>query len=275
LRLDAARYFFEDVAGGKVLETALRALTAADIEGFVVRYARGRGPGLQRVMRSALRLVLRFTAMRGFTATSLVDAVPGLRSYKLAQVPRGIGDDAIRRLLASVPDNTAASCRDRALLLILATYGVRGGQVCSLRLDDLDWPTRRVRFRAHKGGKEVIHTITAAVGAAVARYLKHFRPAASAMEVFLRARPPHEPLSASAVSAMVRGRMVRAGLTSPSYGTHAFRHAFATRLLAAGQPLKAIADLLGHRDLESAAIYAKVDRRALAEVAAEWPEVLR
>lgn len=65
--------------------------------------------------------------------------------------------------------------------------------------------------------------------------------------------------------------MVRCGL--PARGPHALRHAFATRLLRAGQSAKAIADLLGHRSLDAVVIYAKVDYARLFENAVDWPEV--
>lgn len=67
--------------------------------------------------------------------------------------------------------------------------------------------------------------------------------------------------------------MRRVGVTSTPCGPHALRHAFATRLLQGGQPLKVIADLLGHRSLDAASIYAKVDHPRMLEIAAEWPEV--
>ena len=51
------------------------------------------------------------------------------------------------------------------------------------------------------------------------------------------------------------------------------RHTFATRLLRAGESVKAIADLLGHRSLDAVAVYAKVDYARLLECAVEWPEV--
>jgi site-specific recombinase XerD len=65
--------------------------------------------------------------------------------------------------------------------------------------------------------------------------------------------------------------MVRAGLP-PRY-PHAFRHAFATRLLRSGQSLKVIADLLGHRSLAAVSVYAKVDDVRLFECTVDWPEV--
>lgn len=82
---------------------------------------------------------------------------------------------------------------------------------------------------------------------------------------------PHEHLSPNAITMMVQQRMIARGL--PPFGPHALRHTFATRLLRGGQPVKAIADLLGHRSLDSVGIYAKVDIERLLEVAGEWPEI--
>jgi len=92
--------------------------------------------------------------------------------------------------------------------------------------------------------------------------------------VFLRRRAPHLPLSPGALTQMIHDRVERLGIGGMPRGPHALRHAFATRLVRGGQPLKSIADLLGHRSLSATAIYAKVDHPRLFEVAAEWPEVL-
>jgi len=56
-------------------------------------------------------------------------------------------------------------------------------------------------------------------------------------------------------------------------GPHGFRHGFATRMLNSGQSLKTIADLLGHRNLDSTFIYAKVDFETLKQLPLDWPEV--
>jgi site-specific recombinase XerD len=73
---------------------------------------------------------------------------------------------------------------------------------------------------------------------------------------------------------MIQYRIERLGIGGMPRGPHSLRHAFATRLLCGGHPLKSIADLLGHRSLSATAIYAKVDHPRLFEVAVEWPEVL-
>lgn len=63
-----------------------------------------------------------------------------------------------------------------------------------------------------------------------------------------------------------------AGVASPHRGSHAIRHAWATRAVAQGQPLKTVADLLGHRSLDSTRLYTKVDDTQLRCVGLSWPE---
>ena len=157
-------------------------------------------------------------------------------------------------------------------MVLLASYGVRRGQVCALQLADIDWRERTVDFAAHKGGKAVQHVLTDSVAESLADYLRNERPASDCEYVFLRARSPHLRLGPTAISMRVISRMKRCGL--PPRGPHAFRHAFATRLLRAGQPVKVIADLLGHRSLDAVAVYAKVDHVRLLEVAVDWPEAV-
>jgi integrase len=270
--LRSARAFLLWVADKGSGGTSLRRLTAGDVERFFVGYRQGHGPAAQRSMQAALRHVLRFCAEAKWIALGLAHAVPTLHAYRLATVPKGLSDEQIARGLEATAGDSASGARDRAILLLLATYGVRRGHVLALRLRDVDWEGRTIRFLAHKGGKPVIHVLTAAVAQAVAHYVEQFRPRAPFEEVFLQIRHPWVPMRPASLSGAVRERLARAGVAG---GPHAFRHSFATRLLRAGQPLKVIADLLGHRDLNSAAIYAKADLHGLRRVAVEWPEVLR
>jgi site-specific recombinase XerD len=93
------------------------------------------------------------------------------------------------------------------------------------------------------------------------------------MKVFLTCRAPYHPLPhSSSLSAIVERRIRSAGIEFPSKGAHVFRHCFATRMLQNGHPLKAVADVLGHRHLGTTFIYTKVDFNALKQVALEWPQ---
>lgn len=272
LRLQSVRQFMAWLGGRPRAE--LRRLTARDVERFFVEFRQEHGPASQRNLQTALRLFLRFGAERRWCSAALADAVPVLHVYRLSEVPRGLSDDQVALALRSVPIDTEAGVRDLAILSLLATYGVRRGQVAQLRMSDIDWRGRVVQFRAHKGGKPIRHALTASVATAVGRYVDRFRPRVSDDHVFLRAREPHLPLNPTVISNAVSARLRQAGVDAPLLSPHAFRHAFATRLLRVGRPLKQVADLLGHRHLGSAAIYGKVDVVALRRLSAEWPAVL-
>lgn len=269
VRVSSVRSFLESLPRGGGVRN-LRSLTSTAIEDFFIAYGQEHGSAARRSMQAALRLFLRFAELRRWVRSHLSDAVPSMRSYRTSTIPRGISTDDIRKLL----QDSHKSARDRALILLVATYGVRRGQLCALRLEDIGWRDRTILFRAHKGGKAVTHQLTAAAAARVSEYLRSERPDTDEREVFLRATQPHSPLSPMALTQMIASALRRAGVTCNPRGPHALRHAFATRLLERGQPLKVIADLLGHRTLESASIYAKVDHPRLLEVAGEWPEVM-
>lgn len=272
LRMGSTRSFVEAVtaAAGVTCARAFRSLTPSGVEDFFVRYGKDHGMATRRSMNSAMRLFLKFAASRGWVGWDLPDAVPTLLCYRLSSLPRGLSDEQLSTLLAPWKKGRCIR-RDRAIVYLLASYGVRRQQVSDLRLSDIDWHGRTIDFAAHKGGKAILHTLTQAVAQSLADYLRNERPISDCCYVFLRQTRPHSQLSPAAISVMVETQMVRCGL--PLKGPHALRHAFATRLLREGQTVKSIADLLGHRSLAAVAIYAKVDYARLIECAVDWPEV--
>jgi len=249
----------------------LRSLTPETVEGFFVRYGKDHGIAARRSMSTAIRTFLRFAASRGWVGWELTEAVPSLRGYRLSNLPRGLSTVELSVLLSTPWEGARCPRRNRAIVYLLATYGIRRQQVADLKLQDIDWCERTIDFAAHKGGKAIHQALTPCVAEALADYLRNERPHDASDSVFLRHPAPHLPLSPLAISSMVRLRMARCGLAPR--GPHALRHAFATRVLQAGQPVKVIADLLGHRSLHTVAVYAKVDFARLLEVAIEWPEV--
>ena len=272
VRLGSACSFVDAVTvrAGVRCARAFRSLTADSIEDFWVQYGKDHGMAARRSMRSAMRLFLKFAASRGWLSWELADTVPSLLGYRFSGLPRGLNDEQLATLLGS-PWKGRCVRRDRAIVYLLATYGARREQVSALRLADIDWYEKTIDFVAHKGGKAVHHVLTEAVAEALGDYLRNERPTGICEYVFLRQNHPRQRLGPMAITSVVHSRMVGCGL--PPRGPHALRHAFATRLLRAGQPVKAIADLLGHRSLDTVAVYAKVDYVRLLEVAVDWPEV--
>jgi len=259
--------------GAEATPEGLLRLTSGRIEDFFISYAQGMGRSARRSMQSALRTFLRFCLHNGYIEQSLDYAVPTLRTYKLATVPRGLTDTQAQQVLRCINRNSHVGRRDYAIVSLLYSYGVRGGQVRALRLQDIDWAQNKILFKALKHGKNSHLPLTPEVGESLLDYLQNSRPSYSCPHVFLTSRAPYHPLPHSnSLSAIVERYIRAAGIEIPNRGAHAFRHCFATRMLHKGHSLKEIADVLGHRHLGTTFIYTKVDFNALSQVALEWPQ---
>jgi integrase/recombinase XerD len=221
-------------------------------------------------LASILRCFLRFCVRQGYTHEDLSLVIPSIPRYRLSTIPKGIEESAIQKILSSIRRDSLEGSRDYAILLILTAYGIRGQQVAQLLLDDFDWHRSTIRIRAAKGGKEVVLPLMDAVGEAVVAYLR-YRPESPYREVFLCKRAPYLPLRGLAISHMVQKVMRKTKVHIPHGGTNTFRHSWAIRALAHDSPMKAIADVLGHRCLDTTFIYAKADLKALRQVAMPWP----
>ena len=251
-----------------------RQMSHSYVLAFFTQRAQGRRMTMRRQLQGALRSFLRFCFQKGHLDRDLGAAVPCIRSYKLSGVPRGISEPDALKTLECIDRTTPIGRRDFAIIQMLYCYGVRGGQVRALLLTDIHWRENRIRFPSSKGGKELVVPLMEQVGNSLLDYLRHGRPETSYPQVFLTAQPPIRPLKSPAViSVMVRKRLSQAGVINPHKGSHIFRHAFAMRMLQRGQPLKTIADLLGHRNINTTYIYTKVDLEALRQAILEWPEV--
>ena len=231
------------------------------------------GHSARRSMQSALRTFFRFCLQQGLVQQPLDCAVPTLRTYKLSTVPRGLTDEQAQKILAAIHCDSNVGRRDYAICQILYSYGVRGGQVRALRLQDIDWPADQISFKALKNGKDSLLPLTGEVGQSLLDYLQNARPPSVYQEVFLTTRAPYHPLLCSSSLSEIISRYIHTvGISCHSKGAHAFRHCFATRMLRHGHSLKEIADVLGHRHLETTFIYTKVDFKALKQVGLAWPE---
>jgi len=240
----------------------------------LIDYASKYGPGSRRCMQKTVRLFLRFAYQAGYLRADLSALSPSVRSPRMGKVLRAIPPPCIDALVSGITGDTPADLRDQAIFCLLSTYGVRGVQLRRLRLEDVDWARSRIRFSAAKGGRVVGQHLSAKAGNRLADYIRKGRPASAHREVFLSTREPFEPIKhPRQLSRIVRTRLEQAGVKLPegvAYGSHAFRHAFASRLY--GQvPFQDLVDMLGHRDPSTTLIYGKVDVATLKKAALPWP----
>ncbi|MDJ0841090.1 MAG: site-specific integrase [Acidobacteriota bacterium] len=256
------------------LHVAVKDLTSQQLIAYFLDYSQTHGIGARRSMQATLRTFFRFCLSGNYLNQDPGLVLPTPKDYRQAKVPKGIEADHAQNLIASVGLETKVDLRDRAILQLLTTYGVRGGQVCLLKLGDIDWRRATIRFPAHKRGLSVSQPLTDDVGECLLKYLLEGRPQTKVPEVFLTGKAPYKPMTRHTLSSMIRHRLKKAGIPCRPQGSHAFRHGFATRMLKEGQTLKTIADMLGHRHLRTTFQYTKIDFQALNPVALDWPEVI-
>jgi site-specific recombinase XerD len=249
----------------------LHAVRAETVEAYLQQHYQAGARDV--VSRSAsLRKFFRYCALYRHTRIDFSGLIPPFRQYRHASLPKGAADSVVRRLLKSIDRDTPLGARDYALILLLIAYGIRGVSAGTLLLEDIDWPRACITFRARKAGKTVTMPLLKPVAAALVQWLRHRYANTTCREVFLGISAPHRPLPGIAISGVVRGYMTKLGFTPPGRGTRILRHSWAMRALAHDLSIKAIADALGHRSINTTFIYAKVDFKALRTVALPWPQ---
>jgi integrase/recombinase XerD len=215
---------------------------------------------------AALRGFLRHGAMQGLCADGLAASIGRPRLYQQESLPYAPDWSDVRRMVAEADTDRPRDIRDRAILLLLAVYGMRSGEVAALRLDQIDWPGRIIRIFRLKRRQPQLYPLLPSVAEALAAYIDTVRPSSSCAEVFLCMQAPRRPLKAGSIYGVANRKFVALGIEAVHRGGHALRHACAARLLADGLTLKEIGDHLGHRSTSATSTYAKVNMVSLREV---------
>lgn len=263
----AADHFLTRIAVRGVMIGALSMANIDDIVGDEHR----RGVWSRRTLHDyaqRLRAFIAFAEKRQWCRPGLAAGIvaPGYRADEV--LPKGIERNDVERLLASVRGRRIVDLRDRAILMLFTSYGLRVAEVAGLRLDDFDWDAGMFRVRCSKPGRIQLWPLSQEVGQAILDYLQHGRPTGYGRALFFTSRAPIRPLDRKALGKIVRDRLAGVGVVTGRRGPHALRHSAAQHLLDRGMSMKVIGDFLGHRDPSSTAIYAKVDLATLREVAA-------
>ena len=244
-------------------------LQARDIDEYLVTQGTGRWSRVSMAnIASALRGFLRYAAMQGMCGVGLAASICRPRLYQQESLPYAPDWSDVHRMVADADTDKPRDIRDRAILLLLAVYGMRSGEVAALRLDQIDWPGRTIQVFRLKRRQPQIYPLLASVAEALAAYIDTVRPSSYYPEVFLCMHAPRRPMKAGSIYDVANRRFVALGIEAVHRGGHALRHACASRLLAEGLTLKEIGDHLGHRSTSATRTYAKVNMVLLREVGA-------
>jgi len=210
---------------------------------------------------ASLRAFFEFCRRRGLIEHN---PVRSMRDPRGRILPRWLDLEEVRRLVEAPQGDSLAAVRDRAVLEVLYSTGMRVGELVSLDAPRLDLAHGLIKARG-KGRKERLCIIGEPAQAALRAYLAHpeRRPAAGAADaVFLNRRGGR--LTARSVARLL-GKYVRQVAIATGVSPHTLRHTFATHLLEAGAGLRDIQELLGHAALATTALYAQVSDAAMRD----------
>jgi site-specific recombinase XerD len=211
------------------------------------RARNGHAPATIARKLAAVRSFLRFT----LGPTRVPDAA--LSPKKPQRLPEAPKREEVDDLIDSLGGDGALGLRNRALVELVYSAGLRSAEAVGLDLADVDFEQELVRVRG-KGGKERVVPLGEEAAHVVARYLRESRPEL--------ARGANDALFLSARGRRLDTSTLRRLLPHP----HRLRHSFATHLLEGGADLRTIQELLGHSSLSTTQVYSHVDARRLRKV---------
>jgi len=221
----------------------------------------------------ALRVFLKYLAKRG------IKAMPPER-IELAKVPEReldlISEDELERLLAGPKGTDIKSLRDKAILELLFSTGLRVSELCSLDRDDIDLKKAEFSIRG-KGDKIRLVFLSESAKTALKKYLDKRKDIEEALftssqrfNLCVTKVKPLLPLVPSrltprSIERMLRYYAIKAGI-SKKVTPHVIRHCFATDLLQGGADLRSVQIMLGHSNINTTQIYTHITDRQLQEV---------
>jgi integrase/recombinase XerD len=259
--------FLEHVSSRKA---SIASITVGDIDAFLE--SKGREDWCRVSVAScaaALRSFFRYAERRGWCSSGIAAAIDSPRLFKQEGLPRGPLWTDVQRLIDSTSGSEPRDRRDHAVLMLLAVYGLRSGEVRGLRLEDLDWIREVITIKRLKQRRMQYYPIVESVGDAILNYLQRARPGrCTCRELFVTLKAPFRPLSSGGIYHAVSSRLHVLGIETTHFGPHGLRHACAAHLVAEGLSLKEVGDHLGHRSVYATRTYARIDLAGLREVAA-------
>lgn len=214
---------------------------------------------------SSVRSFFNFLARAGYIP---INPAIDLRQPKLMQkLPSTLEVAEVELLLSAPKAATVRGLRDRAILEVLYSTGLRVSELANMRISDIDFSEKLVKVRG-KGGKERIALLNDEAASWLERYLQESRPKLTRKGkqvtdvVFVSQKGT--PLTVRQIHRIVDGyaRKVLGRSVSP----HVLRHSFATHLLEGGADLRVIQELLGHSSLAATQIYTRLSKTHLRKI---------
>jgi len=217
---------------------------------------------------TALRGLARFLVRQRLRADDFTELLTGPKLVR--RIPGTLSAAEVARLLAAPAGGDPHALRDRAILELFYSSGLRVSELAGLMLQQVDLDSGFLRVFG-KGSKERVVPVGRQARTALADYLAsgrpHFVKPRTGSQLFLSERGG--ALSRQMLWVLVKKHAKRAGLARP-VKPHLLRHSFATHLLGGGADLRAIQEMLGHANIATTQIYTAVEEKRLLDQHAKF-----
>jgi integrase/recombinase XerC len=213
---------------------------------------------------ATLRSFYKFCLRRGYVPSNPLTSIRTPKQDK--RLPKYLELDQILKLLQTPDDTTLLGSRDRAMLEVMFSTGVRVSELVDLRISDVDFMGESIRVRG-KGRKERISPVSPSALSALRKYIeirKHDARAGQFDPDTLFINKHGRRLSTRSVRRKLDKYLLEAGL-DPSVSPHTLRHSFATHMLNNGADLRSVQELLGHQSISTTQAYTQLTTRKLKE----------
>lgn len=227
------------------------------------RKAEGLGISSRRLATVHLKIFFRWIAAKGDIGMDPAEPLQAAKPER--KLPSTLSAREIQNWLENIPIDHLLGRRDKAILELFYSSGLRLAELCAARLEWLDTEEGFLRVSG-KGKKTRMVRVGRDALQAITNYLSNERPelikAHSSSQIFLSVRG--RPLTPERIRQIVKRRAKLAGIDSKVY-PHLLRHSFATHLLEGGADLRVIQELLGHADIATTQIYTHVSTKGLKD----------
>lgn len=242
-------------SGMSIDERALRCEPLIVREFLAYLYAQNYTKSTTARKLATLRSFYKFLIRRGQLSVNPLSTIRTPKQEK--RLPKCLDLEQVQKLLDAPGDGDLLSARDKAMLEVLYSSGIRVSELVELEMQDLDLTEGVLRVKG-KGRKDRLTPIGSQAIKAVQRYLEmrqadtRCQQSGHVHRVFLNKHG--EPLSTRSVRRKLDKYLQAAGL-DPGISPHTLRHSFATHLLNNGADLRSVQELLGHQSLSTTQIY--------------------
>lgn len=215
-----------------------------------------------------LRVFFRFLYLNGYNEEDLSLVIPKSNVLiKRKHIPTTFTRDDINKIIACIDLASPVGKRDYAIIMLVARTGIRTSDVVGLKFENIKWDKNCIQLIQYKTNEPLVLPLFEDVGNAIIDYIRNGRPASDLEYVFITHKPPFQQFSKNNhLHTMFNKYLVKSGIQitpEKNHGLHTLRHSLATELMRKNTPVPVIAEILGHKSIETTMKYLRSDTEEL------------